>query len=83
MIKSGLYLTIISLCANLFYRSKEYMMIDKSNDEESSLAEVLQRIPGGMRTAVYVSELRGIDGKQMNMASEQRTELLGAGSFRN
>ncbi len=47
MIKSGLYLTIISLCANLFYRSKEYMMIDKSNDEESSLAEVLQRIPGG------------------------------------
>ena len=35
-----------------------------------------------MRTAVYVSELRGIDGKQMNMASEQRTELLGAGSFR-
>lgn len=48
----------------------------KSNDEESSLPEILQRIPGGHSARNGVCPmLRGTDGTQMNMASEQRTEL--------
>lgn len=48
----------------------------KSNDEESSLPEILQRNPGGHSARNSVCPmLRGTDGTQMNMASEQRTEL--------
>lgn len=51
------------------------MMIDKSNDEESNLTEVLQRIPVERGQCPPALVLRGMGGKQMNMASEQRTEL--------
>ena len=37
----------------------------KSDDEESKLLEILQRIPG---------MLRGIDGRGLKMASERRTD---------
>ena len=50
-------------------------MIDKGDDEESNLAEVLQRIPVERGWYFPALVLRGMDGKQMNMASEQRTEL--------
>ncbi len=50
-------------------------MIDKSDDEESNLTEVLQRIPIESGRCFPALVLRGMDGKQMNMASEQRTEL--------
>ena len=48
----------------------------KSSDEESSLPEILQRNPGGyFARSGECPMLRGTDGKQVNMASEQRTEL--------
>ncbi len=62
--------------ANLFYRSKRSEYILKSSDEESSLPEILQRNPGGyFARSGECPMLRGTDGKQVNMASEQRTEL--------
>ncbi|HJC91502.1 MAG TPA: hypothetical protein H9695_11125 [Candidatus Mediterraneibacter excrementigallinarum] len=58
----------------------------KRDDEESSLPDILQRNPG--RSVSFEGKsrssgnlegtdpmLRGMDGKQMKMASEQRTEL--------
>lgn len=45
------------------------MMIDKGDDEESNLAEVLQRIPVERGWYFPALVLRGMDGKQMNMAS--------------
>lgn len=50
-------------------------MIDKSDDEESNLMKVLQRIPVERVYYFFALMLRGMDGEQMNMASEQRTEL--------
>lgn len=56
---------------------------EKSDDEESNLREILQRNPGSVPAGDQVMlisregafRLRGMDGKQTNMASEQRTEL--------
>ena len=57
----------------------------KRNDEESNLPEILQRIPEGIMVCaqaeapcnISYAGLRGIEGRQMNMASEQRTERYG------
>ena len=53
------------------------MMIDKRDDEESNLAEVLQRIPVERGWYFPALVLRGMDGKQMNMASEQHRRAFG------
>ena len=49
-------------------------MTVKSDDEESNLTEILQRSPRE-RGISPAPVLRGMDRNQMNMASEQRTEL--------
>ena len=42
--------------ANLFYRSQRSDNISKSNDEESSLPDILQRNPGGRRLRAAASD---------------------------
>ena len=42
--------------ATLFYRSQRSDNISKSNDEESSLPDILQRNPGGRRLRAAVSD---------------------------
>ena len=42
--------------ANLFYRSQRSDNISKSNDEESSLPDILQRNPGGCRLRAAASD---------------------------
>ena len=68
-------------CVLTFFTGQKIEMIDKSDDEESNLTEVLQRIPIESGRCFPALVLRGMDGKQMNMASEQRTELWGAAVY--